>query len=109
MHNRKHTHKESIKKNISKVNAVVYSSAVKQNNPEIKEAKKNKIPIVSRADMLAELMKNKKCIAIAGSHGKTTTTSLVGNILETGKLDPTIVNGGIINSISKNNKFGKGD
>ena len=69
-----------------------------------KEAKKNKIPIVSRADMLAELMKNKKCIAIAGSHGKTTTTSLVGNILETGKLDPTIVNGGIINSISKNKK-----
>ncbi len=97
------------KKNISKVNAVVYSSAVKKNNPEIKEAKKNKIPIVSRADMLAELMKNKKCIAVAGSHGKTTTTSLVGNILETGKLDPTIVNGGIINSISKNNKFGKGD
>tara|TARA_Y100001970_G_scaffold236614_1_gene296509 strand:- start:13046 stop:14431 length:1386 start_codon:yes stop_codon:yes gene_type:complete len=97
------------KKNISKVNAVVYSSAVKKNNPEIKEAKKNKIPIVSRADMLAELMKNKKCIAIAGSHGKTTTTSLVGNILETGNLDPTIVNGGIINSISKNNKFGKGD
>ena len=65
------------KKNISKVNAVVYSSAVKQNNSEIKEAKKNKIPIVSRADMLAELMKNKKCIAIAGSHGKTTTTSLL--------------------------------
>ena len=53
-------------------------------------------------------MKNKKCIAIAGSHGKTTTTSLVGNILESGKLDPTIVNGGIINSFSKNNKFGKG-
>ncbi len=97
------------KKNISNVNAVVYSSAVKQNNPEIKEAKKNKIPVVSRADMLAELMKNKKCIAVAGSHGKTTTTSLVGNILEVGKLDPTIVNGGIINSLSKNNKFGKGD
>jgi UDP-N-acetylmuramate--alanine ligase len=53
-------------------------------------------------------MKNKKCIAVAGSHGKTTTTSLVGNILESGKLDPTIVNGGIINSLSKNNKFGKG-
>ncbi len=97
------------KKNITNVNAVVYSSAVNQKNPEIKEAKKNKIPIVSRADMLAELMKNKKCIAVAGSHGKTTTTSLVGNILETGRLDPTIVNGGIINSISKNNKFGKGD
>jgi UDP-N-acetylmuramate--alanine ligase len=97
------------KKNIADVNAVVYSSAVNQNNPEIEEAKKNKIPIVSRADMLGELMKNKKCIAVAGSHGKTTTTSLVGNILESGKLDPTIVNGGIINSISKNNKFGKGE
>jgi len=97
------------KKNVKDVNAVVYSSAINQNNPEIIEAKKNKIPIVSRADMLGELMKNKKCIAIAGSHGKTTTTSLVGNILESGNLDPTIVNGGIINSFSKNNKFGKGE
>ena len=97
------------KKNLKDVNAVVYSSAINQNNPEIIEAKKKKIPIVSRADMLGELMKNKKCIAIAGSHGKTTTTSLVGNILESGKLDPTIVNGGIINSFSKNNKFGKGE
>ena len=59
--------------------------------------------------MLGELMKNKKCIAVAGSHGKTTTTSLVGNILESGKFDPTIVNGGIINSFSKNNKFGQGE
>jgi len=97
------------KKNLNDVNAVVFSSAIKKNNPEILEAKKNKIPIVSRADMLSELMKNKKCIAIAGSHGKTTTTSLVGNILESGKLDPTIINGGIINSFSKNNKFGKGE
>ena len=97
------------KKNLQDVNAVVYSSAIKLNNPEILEAKKNKIPIVSRADMLGELMKNKKCIAVAGSHGKTTTTSLVGNILEAGKLDPTIVNGGIINSFSKNNKFGQGE
>ena len=86
------------KKNLQDVNAVVFSSAISQKNPEIQEAKKNQIPIVSRADMLSELMKNKKCIAIAGSHGKTTTTSLVGNILESGKLDPTIVNGGIINS-----------
>ena len=97
------------KKNLQDVNAVVFSSAINKNNPEILQAKKNKIPIVSRADMLGDLMKNKKCIAIAGSHGKTTTTSLVGNILETGKLDPTIVNGGIINSFSKNNKFGKGE
>ena len=58
--------------------------------------------------MLAELMKNKKSIAIAGSHGKTTTTSLVGNILSQSNLDPTIVNGGIINSLSKNNRYGKG-
>ena len=96
------------KKNLKNVNAVVFSSAISQKNPEILEAKKKRIPIVSRADMLSELMKNKKCIAIAGSHGKTTTTSLVGNILESGKLDPTIVNGGIINSLSKNNRFGKG-
>ena len=95
-------------KNLGKVNAVVFSSAISPKNPEIQKAKKKNIPIVSRADMLSELMKNKKCIAVAGSHGKTTTTSLVGNILELGKLDPTIVNGGIINSLSKNNKFGKG-
>ena len=97
------------KKNLTKVSAVVFSSAISQKNPEIQEAKKKHIPVVSRADMLSELMKNKKCIAVAGSHGKTTTTSLVGNILEAGKLDPTIVNGGIINSLSKNNKFGKGN
>ena len=97
------------KKNLQDASAVVFSSAINKNNPEILEAKKNKIPIVSRADMLGELMKNKKCIAVAGSHGKTTTTSLVGNILESGKLDPTIVNGGIINSFSKNNKFGQGE
>ena len=97
------------KENLKDANAVVFSSAINQNNPEIKEAKKNRIPIVSRADMLGELMKNKKCIAIAGSHGKTTTTSLVGNILESGKFDPTIINGGIINSLLKNNKFGKGE
>ena len=96
------------KNNLKDVNAVVFSSAINQNNPEIIEAKRKQIPIVSRADMLAELMKNKKSIAIAGSHGKTTTTSLVGNILESGKLDPTIINGGIINSLLKNNKFGKG-
>ena len=59
--------------------------------------------------MLSELMKNKKSIAIAGSHGKTTTTSLVGDILSKANLDPTIVNGGIINSLSKNNRYGKGE
>ncbi len=97
------------KKNVENADAVVFSSAVKKNNPEIKEAYIKKIPVLSRADMLAELMKNKKSIAIAGSHGKTTTTSLVGNIFNQAKLDPTIVNGGIINSFSKNNRYGKGD
>ncbi len=97
------------KKNIKNVQAVVYSSAIKKNNPEIKEAYIKKIPVLSRADMLSELMKNKKSIAIAGSHGKTTTTSLVGNIFNEAGLDPTIVNGGIINSFSNNNRYGKGE
>ena len=97
------------KKNIKDANAVVYSSAIKKNNPEIKEAYNKKIPVLSRADMLSELMKNKKSIAIAGSHGKTTTTSLVGNIFNEAGLDPTIVNGGIINSFSNNNRYGKGE
>ena len=88
------------KKNIKNAQTVVYSSAIKKNNPEIKEAYIKKIPVLSRADMLSELMKNKKSIAIAGSHGKTTTTSLVGNIFNEAGLDPTIVNGGIINSFS---------
>ena len=97
------------KENIQNLNAVVFSSAIKKNNSEVLEANKKKIPLISRADMLGELMKGKKCIAVAGSHGKTTTTSLTGNILESGKLDPTIVNGGIINAFSKNNKFGQGE
>ncbi len=96
-------------KNIKNAHAVVYSSAIKKNNPEIKEAYIKKIPVLSRADMLSELMKNKKSIAIAGSHGKTTTTSLVGNIFNEAGLDPTIVNGGIINSFSNNNRYGKGE
>ena len=96
-------------KNINQADAVVFSSAIKINNPEIKTAIRKKIPLLSRADMLAELMKSKKSIAVAGSHGKTTTTSLIGNILRQASLDPTIVNGGIINSLSKNNRYGKGE
>ena len=96
-------------KNIYNVTASVYSSAIKKNNTEILACKKYSIPVVSRADMLAELMKNKKSIAIAGSHGKTTTTSLIGNILDNANFDPMIINGGVINSYSKNNKFGKGE
>ena len=96
-------------KNIHNVTVAVFSSAIKKNNSEIIACNKYSIPVVSRADMLAELMKKKKSIAIAGSHGKTTTTSLIGNILDNANLDPTIINGGIINSYSKNNKFGKGE
>ncbi len=96
------------KENIKFVDAVVYSTAIKKTNPEIKQAIKKKIPLLARADMLADLMKNKNSIAIAGSHGKTTTTSLVGTILDEANMDPTIVNGGIINSYSKNNRYGKG-
>jgi len=97
------------KKNIKNISAVVFSSAIKKNNPELKECKRLAIPLISRADMLSELMKAKKSIAIAGSHGKTTTTSLVGSILDYANFDPTIVNGGIINSYSKNNRFGQGE
>ena len=97
------------KKNIDKVSVVVFSSAIKKNNPELIECKKHSIPVISRADMLAELMRFKKSIAIAGSHGKTTTTSLVGAMFDNAKFDPSIVNGGIINSYSKNNRFGKGE
>lgn len=96
------------KSNINNANAIVYSSAIKKNNPEIIEAKKKFIPLVSRAEMLKELMHNKKSIAVAGSHGKTTTTSLVGSILHECKMDPTIINGGIINSFTSNNRLGLG-
>ena len=96
------------KKNIKNITAVVFSSAIKKNNPELIECQRLAIPLVSRADMLSELMKTKKSIAIAGSHGKTTTTSLVGSILDYANFDPTIVNGGIINSYSKNNRLGQG-
>ncbi|PPR42648.1 MAG: UDP-N-acetylmuramate--L-alanine ligase, partial [Alphaproteobacteria bacterium MarineAlpha5_Bin11] len=96
-------------KNISNATVVVFSSAIKKNNPEIVEALKRRIPLVSRAEMLGELMKFKRGIAIAGSHGKTTTTSILGGILEEASLDPTIVNGGIINSLHSNSRMGKGE
>jgi len=91
------------------VAAVVISSAIKKNNPELKMAIARKIPIVHRSEMLAELMKLKKSISIAGTHGKTTTTSLVATIFETALLDPTVINGGIINLYQSNAKFGSGD
>ena len=97
------------KKNINNATILVKSSAIKDNNKEIQQAKKKKIPIYSRAEVLANVVSLKKNIIITGSHGKTTTTSLVAKILSDQKLDPTIINGGVINSFKSNAKLGKGD
>ena len=97
------------KKNINNATILVKSSAIKNNNIEIQQAKKKKIPIYSRAEVLADAVSLKKNIIITGSHGKTTTTSLVAKILSDQKLDPTIINGGVINSLKSNAKLGKGD
>ena len=97
------------KKNVNNATIIVKSSAIKDSNVEIKQAKKKKIPIYSRADVLADVVSLKKNIIITGSHGKTTTTSLVAKILSDQKLDPTIINGGVINSFNNNAKLGKGD
>ena len=96
-------------KNIVNVSILVISSAIRENNPELIAAYLKKIPIVRRADMLAELMRFKKSIAIGGSHGKTTTTSFVSALLEGAKLDPTVVNGGIIEAYGTNARLGKSD
>ena len=96
------------KKNVKSSTILVRSSAIKNNNYEIKYAKEKKIPIYSRAEVLADVVSLKKNIIITGSHGKTTTTSLVSKILTDQKLDPTIINGGIINSFGSNAKLGKG-
>ena len=95
--------------NIKGTTIVVKSTAIKKNNIELKFAKKNKIPIYSRAEILADVVSLKKNIIITGSHGKTTTTSLVAKILLDQKLDPTIINGGVINSFKSNAKLGKGE
>ena len=88
---------------------VVVSTAIKRDNPELIAARKKRLPIVRRAEMLAELMRLKHCVAIAGTHGKTTTTSLVATLLEAGKFDPTVINGGIINAYGTNSRLGAGD
>ena len=98
-----------VSSNVKKATLVVKSSAIKNNNVELKYAKKNKLPIYSRAEVLADVVSLKKNIIITGSHGKTTTTSLVAKILSDQKLDPTIINGGVINSFNSNAKLGKGD
>jgi UDP-N-acetylmuramate--alanine ligase len=95
--------------NLGEAQVVVVSSAVKDDNPELVEARNRYLPIVRRAEMLAELMRFKSCVAVGGTHGKTTTTSLVAALLDAGNLDPTVINGGIINAYGTNARLGKGD
>ena len=98
------------KKNIEKQNLLIYSSAINKNNPEIQEALKLNIPIMKRSEILGQLIKIKKnSIAVAGTHGKTTTSSMIGNILSEAKLNPTIITGGIIKKFNSNNISGDGD
>src|SRR6476659_6188467 len=88
---------------------VVVSTAIKRDNPELVAARTRRLPVVRRAEMLAELMRLKRCVAIAGTHGKTTTTSMVATLLDAGGFDPTVINGGIINAYGTNARLGAGD
>src|ERR1700720_2943326 len=95
--------------NLDGAEVVVISSAVKPDNPEVVAARARRLPGVRRAEMLAELMRLKWSIAIAGTHGKTTTTSIIGALLETAGLDPTVINGGIMNAYGTSPRPGGGD
>jgi UDP-N-acetylmuramate--alanine ligase len=95
--------------NIEGAELVVVSTAIRRDNPELAAARERRLPVVRRAEMLAELMRFKSCVAIAGTHGKTTTTSLVATLLDAGGLDPTVINGGIINAYGTNARMGEGD
>ena len=95
--------------NVAGAAVVVVSTAIKRDNPELVAARAARIPVVRRAEMLAELMRLKSCVAIAGTHGKTTTTTMVATLLDAGGLDPTVINGGIINAYGTNARLGAGD
>ena len=97
------------KQNIDKATILVVSSAIKKNNPELIEAKKKQLPIYKRGEMLAHIVSLTKNIVVVGSHGKTTTTSLIASIFHETNIDPTIINGGVINSIKNSAKLGKSD
>ncbi len=97
------------KKNIEKATILVISSAIKKNNPELTQAKKKQLPIYKRGEMLAHIVSLTKNIVVTGSHGKTTTTSLLAAIFSKTKLDPTIINGGVLNSLKNSAKLGKSD
>jgi len=95
--------------NVKGADVLVYSSAIKQDNPELARARALEVPIISRGEMLAELMRSKYCVTIAGSHGKTTTTSMVATVLRQAGLDPTVVVGGKVNALGSNARLGAGD
>ena len=97
------------KENVKEADVVVISSAVRSGNPEVEVAEQRLIPVIPRAEMLAELMRMKVGVAIAGTHGKTTTTSLIATVLAAGGLDPTVVIGGRLNSLGSNARLGQGD
>ena len=95
--------------NVTNAAVLVTSTAIKPDNPEVVAARAKRIPIVRRAEMLAELMRLKSCVAVAGTHGKTTTTSMVAALLDAGGIDPTVINGGIINTYGSNARLGEGE
>jgi UDP-N-acetylmuramate--alanine ligase len=95
--------------NVADCAVVVTSTAVKRDNPEVRAALEARIPVVRRAEMLAELMRLKNTVAVAGTHGKTTTTSMIACVLEAGGIDPTVINGGIINAYGSNARLGESD
>ena len=95
--------------NLGDAAVVVTSTAVKRDNPEVAAALEGRVPVVRRAEMLAELMRLKRTVAVAGTHGKTTTTSMVAALLDAGGIDPTVINGGIINSYGSNARLGDSD
>lgn len=95
--------------NLKDSSVIVVSTAIRDDNPEVMEARRRSLPVVRRAEMLAELMRLKWCVSVAGTHGKTTTTSMVAAVLEKAGIDPTVINGGIINSYGTNARLGEGD
>ncbi len=104
-----HVHIGHARKNVEGVAVVVTSTAVKRDNPEVVAALENRIPVVRRAEMLAELMRLKSTVAVAGTHGKTTTTSMIASLLDKGEVDPTVINGGIIEQYGSNARLGDSD
>ncbi|PZN92146.1 MAG: UDP-N-acetylmuramate--L-alanine ligase [Alphaproteobacteria bacterium] len=95
--------------NVAEAAVLVTSTAIKADNPEVVAARARRLPVVRRAEMLAELMRLKSCVAVAGTHGKTTTTSMVAALLDAGGIDPTVINGGIINTYGSNARLGEGE